>query len=259
MGSQGPLVGVLGGMGPLATAHFLQHLTQLADGSRDQDHVRSLVYCNPKTPDRSDSILGCGPSPLPDLLASVAVLDRNGVDVIVIPCNTAHYWLAEMRAATSIPFISIIDAVLSDLRRRGVQSGAIGFLGTRGTLTADIYSRELEAHGFVPVRPSDAEITEWVEPAIRSVKAGNIEAGHRHALTAVAALEERGVVAIVLACTELPIALSESRSINGTPILSSTHALARACLDWVAEREERGEAQQTGGSPALQPSFAATA
>jgi aspartate racemase len=246
-------------MGPLATAHFLQHLTELADGSCDQDHVRSLVYCNPKTPDRSDSILQRGPSPLPDLLASVAVLDRNDVDVIVVPCNTAHYWLAEMRAATSIPFISIIDAVVSSLHRCGLHSGGVGLLGTRATLTADIYSREFRAHGFVPVRPSDAEITECVEPAIRSVKAGRIEVGHQHALTAVAALEERGVAAIVLACTELPIALSESRSINGTPIISSTHALARACLDWIAEHEERGASRQIGGSPALRPSLATTA
>src|SRR5260370_37116648 len=107
MGAQGPLVGVLGGMGPLATAHFLQDLTELAQGARDQDHVRSLVYCNSKILDRSDAILQRGASPLPELLASVALLERNGVDVIVIPCNTAHYWLPQSRAATRVPVLAI--------------------------------------------------------------------------------------------------------------------------------------------------------
>jgi aspartate racemase len=125
-------------------------------------------------------------------------------------------------------------------------------------LTADVYSAALRVQGFEPVRPSDDEINEWAEPAIRSVKAGRIDAGHYYARGAVAALERRGVAAIVLACTELPIAHSESRSEKGTPVISSTHSLARACLDWIDEYEKLHMNLPLDG-PALQPSLAATA
>ena len=134
MSGFGPLVGVLGGMGPLATADFMEQLTRLTPALSDQDHYRTLVFSNPRVPDRSQAILGRGASPLPDMLEGIALLERNGVDVIVIPCNTAHYWLSELEAATHIPILSIFEAVRRDLAHLGIISGAVGILGTHGTI-----------------------------------------------------------------------------------------------------------------------------
>jgi len=212
-------------------------LTRLTIASRDQDHYRTLTVSNPRVPDRSEAILGHGPSPLPGLLEGIALLERNGADVIVIPCNTAHYWLDELEAATRVPILSIFDAVGRDLERFGVKSGAIGILGTPGTVKSGIYQRHLAAVGYSTLEPTEQELANDVEPAIRAVKAGDIEAGTRFAVRAVDALEAKGAIAIVLGCTELPLAVSEIRSAAGAPIIDSTASLARASIEWAAAHE----------------------
>jgi aspartate racemase len=232
----GPLIGVLGGMGPLATADFLKQLTRLTIAARDQDHYRTLTISNPRVPDRSQAILGHGPSPLPGLLDGIGLLERNGVDLIVIPCNTAHYWLDSLAAATRVPILSIFDAVGRDLERLGVKSGAIGILGTPGTVKSGIYQRRLAAAGYSTLEPDEQALSSDVEPAIRAVKAGDIEAGTRFAHRAVEALEAKGAIAIVLGCTELPLAVSQARS-AGALIIDSTASLARASIAWAAARE----------------------
>jgi aspartate racemase len=231
-----PLIGVLGGMGPLATADFMKQLAQLTIATCDQDHPRSLLYSNPRLPDRSQAILGHGPSPLPGLLEGVAMLERNGVDVIAIPCNTAHYWLSELGAATRVPILSIFDAVRRDLERLQITSGAIGILGTPGTVKSGIYQRYLGAAGFETIEPSDEELSTFVEPSIRAIKAGQIETARRLAHCAVERLEARRAAAIVLGCTELPIAVNQATSKTGTPIIDSTASLAAACVAWASGR-----------------------
>jgi aspartate racemase len=233
--AQEPLIGVLGGLGPLATADFLRQLVQMTPASRDQDHFRSLVFSDPRVPDRSRAILGEGPSPLPQLLRGVAVLERNDVDVIAIPCNTSHYWLDELRAATPIPFLSILEAVRGELERRGV-SGAIGLMATSGTVRSRIYQGHLAEGGFETIVLSDEEQTGLVEASIRAVKAGRIEAAAQLARGAVARFENLGARAIVLGCTELPIAAPEATTASGSPIVNSTAALAAACVAWATER-----------------------
>jgi aspartate racemase len=246
----GPLIGVLGGMGPLATADFMKQLARLTLASCDQDHFRSLVVSNPRLPDRSQAILGCGPSPLPGLLDGVALLERNGVDVIVIPCNSAHYWLGELEAATRIPILSIFEAVRLDLARLQIR-GAVGVLGTPGTIKSGIYQRHLAAAGFATVEPDDETLATYVEPAIRAVKSGQIEAATRLAYRAIEQLEVLGAAAIVLGCTELPIAVNRARTETGAPVIDSTTALAGACIDWASTRAASHFMPQTAGAEAV--------
>ena len=235
----GPLIGVLGGMGPLATADFMRLLAEQTAAACDQDHYRALLYSNPRVPDRSKAILGLGPSPLPGLLEGLALLERNGVDVIVIPCNTAHYWLHELEAAAHVPVLSIFEAVRRDLERLQIRSGAIGVLGTPGTIKSGIYQRDLKAAGYETIEPDDEALSTFVEPCIRAIKAGQIEAAVRLGRHAVAHLEGRRATAIVLGCTELPIAISESTSAGGMPIIDSTASLAAACVAWASDRAAR--------------------
>ncbi len=247
----GPLIGVLGGMGPLATADFMKQLARLTLASCDQDHFRSLVVSNPRLPDRSQAILGHGPSPLPGLLEGVALLERNGVDVIVIPCNSAHYWLGELEAATRVPILSIFEAVRLDLARLQMSSGAVGVLGTPGTIKSGIYQRHLAAAGFATVEPDDETLATYVEPAIRAVKSGKVEAATRLAYRAIEQLESQGAAAIVLGCTELPIAVNRASTETGAPVIDSTTSLAGACIDWASTRAASHFMPQTAGAAAL--------
>lgn len=233
MDELGPMIGVLGGMGPLATADFMVRLARLAKAERDQDHCRTLVYSNPRIPDRSAALLGQGASPLAGMIDGLGVLERSGADVIAIPCNTAHFWLRELASATAVPILSIIDAVGAELRRRGVHHGRVGLLATLGLTQSDVYQRGLEPSGYDVVTPVD-EDREAVEGALRAVKAGHVEAAREPLVRAIRDLSRRDVQAVILGCTELPIALPEETAPCGTPLIDSTRCLAELCLAWIS-------------------------
>jgi aspartate racemase len=160
------------------------------------------------------------------------MLDRCGVDAVAMPCNTAHHWLDDLRRATTTPILSIVDAVAMDLRRRGINGGDIGILGTLGTVRSAIYARGWAGTGYRTINFDEGEIAVFVEPVIRAVKAGRIEEARPMMRCAVASLEARGVSAVVLGCTELPLAISGQESSAGTPLIDSTQALAAACVAW---------------------------
>lgn len=227
-----PLLGVLGGMGPLATAQFLIELTSLARAQRDQDHCRTLIYSNPGIPDRSDALVAGGRSPLPAMLAGVDVLRSCRVQAIAIPCNTAHFWLEELASSADVPIISIIEAVIADLGRHGSRNGAIGLLGTPGLIRSHIYQAGLTSKGYRSLAPDDDQMTASVEPAIRAVKAGEMAHARACLRPTVEALKERGADAIVLACTELPFAMEDHSCSPGFTVINSNRSLARACLLW---------------------------
>lgn len=227
------LLGVLGGMGPLATADFMRKLTELTPASRDQDHVPVLVYSNPQVPDRSTAIMGKGESPLPALLNGIARLEGAGADAIAIPCNTAHYWYDEMAAASRVPILHIVGSVCEVLRQKGIDGGTVGVMGTAGTLHTGIYQGYLQRSGYACVLPSDSEMAELVMPGIVAVKAGDLPAAKRVLGDAAQRLEERGAQMVVLGCTEIPLALADASPEAAVRYVDSTAALAQACLAWV--------------------------
>lgn len=226
-----PLVGVLGGMGPLATADFLRKWARATDASRDQDHPRFVAYSNPHTPDRSAAILAGGPSPLPHLIEGLRFLETAGVDAIVIPCNTAHYWLSEMQSAIGKPIISIFEGVTRALEQSGARR--IGVLGTAGTLASGLYQSELGRRGFEIFTPPVSEIETIVEPCIRAVKAGDLALARSLISSAVNGLARRGAEAVVLGCTELPVAAEAGLDEVSIPVIDSSAALARFLADWI--------------------------
>ena len=107
------VVGILGGMGPEATAEFYRYIVSLTPAGRDQDHIKVLMYSNPKIPDRSRAITEGGESPLPYLVESAHVLERAGAGILAIPCNTAHYYLPELQARVDVPVLNMITETLS--------------------------------------------------------------------------------------------------------------------------------------------------
>jgi aspartate racemase len=226
------LLGVLGGMGPLATADFLRKLTEITPASRDQDHIPVLVYSNPQVPDRSTAITGKGESPLPALLDGIARLQDGGAEAIAIPCNTAHYWYDEMKAASRVPILHIVGSVCDVLRGKGIAGGTVGVMGTAGTLHTGIYQGYLQRNGYMPVLPSDAEMAELVMPGIVAVKAGDLTTAKRDLGRAARLLAARGAQMVVLGCTEIPLALADASPEAAARYVDSTAALAQASLAW---------------------------
>lgn len=226
-------LGVLGGMGPLATAHFLRRLVELTPATRDQDHVPVVVWSDPRVPDRVSAALAGTESPVPAMLRGVAGLEAAGCGAIAIACNTAYCWYEELAAKARVPILHIVDAIAADLAREGIAGGPVGLIGTAATLAAGLYQRELGARGYACLVPGAAEMETRVAPAIRLVKENRPAEARPLFIEAIAALKGRGARATALVCTEVPVALAAAATPAPAPlIVDSTDALARAAIAW---------------------------
>lgn len=224
------ILGVLGGMGPLATADWLGALVRATPATRDQEHVPVLVHSVPQIPDRNEAILWGGADPAPALLDGLARLEAGGASIIAMPCNTAHRWHSILQSSTSLPVLHIVDGVSETLSARGI-SGPIGLLATSATLRAEIYERRLGAAGCRCLHP-EPDQQEALMQAIRAVKSGRPTEGRAAARAAAAALIGRGAQAVVLACTELPLLVPDS---SQAPFIDAGFALAEMCVRWWME------------------------
>jgi aspartate racemase len=224
-------LGILGGMGPLATADFLMKLVMATHATTDQAHIPVLLRSVPQIPDRSAAILGNGPSPLPSLIKGVEALCKAGATAIAIPCNTAHYWYKDMAEASMVPILHIVDSVFYHLNTMAC-GGSVGLLATKGTIAARVYNERFTNQGSVNVLvPTDDEIERFSGPGIDAVKAGDLAGGRSLLKEAAERLRDRGANAIVMGCTEIPIVLTENSCI-GIPLIDATACLADSCASW---------------------------
>ncbi len=222
------VLGVLGGMGPLATADFYAKLVRLTPARTDQDHLRVIIDSNPKIPDRTAGLEGRGPDPTPALTATARALERAGVDLIAIPCNSAHAYLEPIRRAVRVRVLDIMEEVARAAAALTPRPRAVGLLATPGTLRARLYHRALAREGIAVIAPSGDEEAS-VERAIQAVKAGDLgDVVRARAREAAAVLVRRGADAIVLGCTELPLVLGPDDA--PVPVLDGTEILAAAAL-----------------------------
>jgi len=226
------LIGILGGMGPEATLDLYRHITSLTPASQDQDHFRILIYSNPKIPNRTLAIAAGGESPLSELLESARLLESAGVSIIAMPCNAAHHYLEQMRAAVGIPILDMIAETCDTLRRRHPETGTVGLLASDGSVRSKIYHHALETRGIAILTPDKSEQT-FIQSAIDEVKAGKHTEETRKKLLVVATrLISTGAQAIILGCTELPLVFDSDAF--PYPSLNSTHILAEAAIRFVS-------------------------
>lgn len=223
------MLSVLGGMGPLATVDFMGKIIRNTRAACDQDHLELFVHSATKIPDRTDFILGRGPDPFPAMCIALQQLERAGATVIAIPCNTAHRWHAALQARTSATVLHIVDAVAECLIRRGRTGGPVGLLATDGTLRAGVYQDRLARLGFDCVMPGGLEQARVMQ-AISLVKAGDITGGGIILHHQAEALWKAGCRQVVMACTEIPVALAGCRGEAMPVLLDATNALACACV-----------------------------
>jgi aspartate racemase len=225
------MLGVLGGMGPLAGATFMQRLTLLTPAERDQDHIPTILWSDPRVPDRTAARLAGGTDPLPALMRGIRGLEAAGCGAIAIPCNTAHGWFDAMQDATRLPILHIVEAAADELLRLGVTSGPIGLMATKGTLAMRLYQDRLEGRGYQVLVPSAEEMDRIVMPAIDGVKANRVAEAYAPLAEVAIALAGRGARAVVLGCTEIPLGISAGPALP-FPVADTIDALARAAIAW---------------------------
>jgi aspartate racemase len=232
-------LGVIGGMGPLATADFLHKLVKRTPAVTDQEHIPILLYGDCTVPDRTANIVGDGASPLPGLLEGIRFLNRNGVAAICIPCNSAHRWFDDMQAASDVPILHIVRASAAQVQARKSGAKTIGVLSTFGTHRMGLYCNTLEAMGYDVVTPTDQEFETLVSPAIAMNKANLWLEAEPYYEEAANKLVERGAEIIVLGCTEIPVGMERQVRANPAQFVDSNDALADLAVAFFAERRRQ--------------------
>jgi len=223
------IVGVLGGMGPAATADFYRKLVEATPATTDQQHLQVVVWSDPTIPDRTAALLDGGTDPSPWLRHGLHVLTWAGADLIAVPCNTAHAFLSPAGGRTGVPVVHMIDQAVRAVAELTPPVRRVGLLATTGTVRAGLYQDWLGRAGLAAVLPTDDEQESLVAAAIRAVKAGDRGARVAAALgSAGASLARRGAQVIIAGCTEIPLVLGER--CGPVPVIDPTRVLARAVV-----------------------------
>ena len=229
MARDNTVIGVLGGMGPAATADFFQKLIQATPARADQDHLKVLIFSNPHIPDRTAAIRGEGPDPLPALVATAEALIRGGADFLTMPCVTAHRFFDGLQAAVAIPILHLVRETAGAAAAEHPALRRFGLLATSGTVQSRLFEAAFEPRGLAILTCEPEVQASRVMEAIYAVKQGESpERARRLIREAAAHLQERGAEAIVAGCTEIPLLLRDGDL--PVPVLDPTWNLARAAV-----------------------------
>jgi aspartate racemase len=219
-------------MGPEATLDLMQRILRATPAEGDADHLRLLVDNNPQVPSRVAALIdGNGPSPAPVLVQMARGLERQGADFLVMPCNTAHHYHAEIAAAVAIPFLNIMELAASHIREHSPVAQRVGLLASTALQHIQLYEPWFDAAGLAVEFPDSAR-QEPLMQLINAVKAGrDRETGHAAFAGAALQLEERGVDCLLIACTELSViapSLTAQRPVHDAADILARAAVARA-------------------------------
>lgn len=220
--------GVLGGLGPLATAYFLQQIVMATDAQTDQDHVDLIITQRSSTPDRTAAILGQGPSPADSLNRDISILIGAGAEFITAPCNSSVVFLEHVNEQFGIPFLSIIEETVKAARGKYPDATKLALMATAGTAKAGLYHRAAEENGFTVVDPTSQE-QEAITAIIYDQVKANKPIDQEQFFDVCDGLMSRGAEVLITGCTELSVVV-EKVGLQGRPIVDSLKSLAQATV-----------------------------
>lgn len=201
------LLGILGGLGPMSSAYLYKMITEHTKADCDQDHINIILNSRASTPDRTDYILGKSvESPLPYMVEDAKKLETYGADGIIIACNTAHYFLDEVRSAVNVPVPSIIYETVDFLKKSGFKK--TGILATSGTISAGSYQDKCRALGieyYVPSPTMQDMLMHLIYDCVKCGKPASIEKFS----VITDELKAQGCDSMILGCTELSVLADE--------------------------------------------------
>lgn len=221
-------IGILGGMGPLATADLYRKIILNTAAERDQDQIHVLIDSNPEIPDRTACIIAGGEDPVPEMIRSIHRLEAQGADFLIMPCNTAHFFYDRLAKEAVMPILDMPRLTVEEILRKRGNGTAVGLLATEGTVRSGIYDRYFEETGLQLKKPVafQSEVTRFIYDGI---KKNNISIGTEGLFLAVEELREMGASLFILGCTELSAA-TEFYSF-GPDFVDPVMVLARAAVE----------------------------
>lgn len=219
-------IGILGGMGPMATCDLMKKIIDHTDATCDQEHIRIVVDNNTNIPDRTAAILDHGEDPRPEMIKSAVMLQSMGANVIIVPCNTAHYFLNDVATHVEVPILHMPRETAKSLWAQGVRAAAV--LATDGTIQSGLYDRELKEFGITPVYPNQEDQKMIMSVIYDYVKAGKSYPYPEKLHAMQERLAQQGAESMILGCTELPIAFTQADRV--LPAIDPTTVLAQAAI-----------------------------
>lgn len=224
-------IGILGGMGPEATAYFFNLIIKDTKAVKDQEHIPILIWNNPKIPPRTEAILCGGPSPLPLLVEGMKILEEGGAGLIVMPCITAHYYARQISRRAKVPFVNLLDESLDHALKQIPGLKKAGLVASSGTVKSKLFHKTFGKKGIEIITPEKNE-QQKIMAAIfgrGGIKAGFTTGRPRTAIVRIARrLIERGAEAVIAGCTEVPLVLKEGDI--SVPLIEPLTIGARTCI-----------------------------
>ena len=221
-------IGILGGMGPLATADLFKKIVLMTKAGSDNEHIRIYIDNNAQIPDRTGAILSGGTDPVPEMSSALKHLEACGADCIIMPCNTAHYFLPPLQKMTEVPFLSMLEATAKACAKEFPGKTA-AILATKGTLATGLYEQALAKEGVAYLVPDADEQDALMRVIYDGVKADAEPEAYRKDMESVLnTLTEKGADYFILGCTELPLAAELLKIPQAT--IDPTAELAKAAI-----------------------------
>lgn len=218
-------VGVIGGVGPMATVYYMQRVIEMTKAGCDQEHINMLVFNDCDIPDRTAFITEKSPdNPLPVMVEDAKRLAQAGCEFVVIPCNTAHYFYDELEQAVEIPVVNIVEETIRYAKARVQDLSCVGIMATTGTIVTGTYQKYAERAGLSFAVPDEDEQNLLMQIIYDGVKAGkpvpraDFDRVANH-------LRAKGAQCLILGCTELSV-LKRDLPINDPDVLDSIDVLA---------------------------------
>lgn len=218
-------VGVIGGVGPMATVYYMQRVIEMTKAGCDQEHINMLVFNDCDIPDRTAFITEKSPdNPLPVMVEDAKRLEAAGCEFVVIPCNTAHYFYDKLEQAVEIPVVNIVEETIRYAKARVQDLSCVGIMATTGTIVTGTYQKYAERAGLSFAVPDEDERDLLMQIIYDGVKAGkpvpraDFDRVANH-------LRAKGAQCLILGCTELSV-LKRDLPINDPDVLDSIDVLA---------------------------------
>lgn len=221
-------IGIIGGMGPLATIDLYEKITFNTKAEKDQDHIHIIIDSYPQIEDRTAYILHGGKNPKDKLIESAKRLENAGADALIMPCNTAHFFAPDIEKEVSIPLIHIVKSTAEAIKNKYPKANKIGLIATTGTLKSGVYANILIDYGYDIIELDEKLENDIMDCIYKGVKAGKTEEYVPLFQKCVDKITDMGADVLIAGCTEIPILVPHIKS--KISVVDATLELALAAV-----------------------------
>jgi aspartate racemase len=246
-------IGILGGMGPEATNRLCALITALTPASKDQEHIPVITFNNSLIPERVGAIAGRTTSPVPEMIRTARVLERAGADMLLMPCNLAHYFINEVQREIRVPLLDMIDETVRFVVAKYPDVRRVGLLASTETIKHGLYHNSFANYQRDVLSPDATEQESKVMKAIygrEGIKSGHKEGPRKLLMEAALKLEAEGAQLMIAGCTEVSLVLEQ----NQLPfaVVDPMEVIARVAIEKAragyGRRDVAGDLQAAGFS-----------